>query len=76
MATETSPIVTVDVMRHSDGERVGRVEMDAAERESYATCSHRAFQWPEGVARAGDVLTDRQIEEFGLRPETVVWLDV
>ena len=73
MASETR--VTADVMRYADGGKVGTVEMDAAEWERYAECEHPAYQWPEGIAEAGDVLTCDQIEEMGLTTTTAIWLE-
>lgn len=67
--------VTVDVMRYADGVKVGTVEMDAAEWEQYAACEHPAYQWPEGIARVGDVLTCEEIEKMGIGADTTVWLD-
>lgn len=67
--------VTVDVRRHVDGECVGSIELSAAEWEQYAVYEHPAYQWPEGLAEAGAVLTPDQVEEMGLTGRTVIWLE-
>jgi hypothetical protein len=73
MSSKTT--VTADVVRYADGERVGSVEMDVAEWEQYAGCSHPAYQWPGGIARAGGVLTPKQVEALGIDPMTTIWLE-
>jgi hypothetical protein len=76
MATTTKhDLVTVDVRRLSDGEKVGTTTMPAAEWERYAAGTHPGYQWPEGAALAGDVLTDEQVDEMGLDAGTVIWLE-
>jgi hypothetical protein len=67
--------VTVSVVSYRDGDQLGTVEMDAAEWERYADCTHPAYQWPEGVARAGDVLSDDQLEALGIDGGTGGWLE-
>jgi hypothetical protein len=70
----TMGTMTIRVKRYSDGETVGTVEMAVDEWESYADCTHEAYQWPEGLALAGDVLTEEQREEMGLDDNTTIWL--
>lgn len=67
--------ISVTVRAYSDAASLGRVEIDAAEWARYEACDHPAYQWPEGIARAGDVLTDEQIERMGITSRTVVYLD-
>jgi hypothetical protein len=73
MATEAT--VTVDVIRHVDGRRIGSIELPRSEWETYADCTHPAYQWPEGLAEAGTVLSSRQCEALGLDRRTVIWLE-
>jgi hypothetical protein len=67
--------MTIRVKRYSDGQTVGTVEMDVEEWGQYADCTHPAYQWPEGLALTGDVLTDEQRQEMGLREDETIWLE-
>jgi len=66
---------TVNVMRHRDGVRLGEVEISEADWKLYEAGRHPAYQWDEGIAVAGDVLTDGQIEDIGVHPTTVIFLE-
>lgn len=74
MAT-TTRMIEVDVMRHSDGARAGSIEMDPAEWQRYEAEEHPAYQWPEGIAAAGNVLDAEQSEAMGLDSSTIIWLE-
>lgn len=63
---------TVQVKDYTTGSTLGRIKMDAAEWEQYAACEHPAYQWPEGLARAGDVL---DAEDLGVSEKTVIFLE-
>jgi hypothetical protein len=65
----------VAVMRYRDGEHVGDVEMERAEWELYAASGHPDYQWPEGIARAGDVLQGRELAALGLDEDTTIYLE-
>jgi hypothetical protein len=67
--------ITIRVKRYSDGEIVGTVEMAVDEWERYADCTHPAYQWPEGLALAGDVLTEEEKQETGLNENETIWLE-
>jgi hypothetical protein len=67
--------VTVDVVRYFDGEVVGTTTLTAEAWERYAACEHAAYEWPAGVARAGDVLTEDELEAMGLDGKTTIYLE-
>jgi hypothetical protein len=67
--------ITIRVKRYSDGQTVGTVEMDVEEWDTYADCTHEAYQWPEGLALAGDVLTEEERQETGLNENETIWLE-
>jgi len=66
---------TVRVMGYATGDRIGKVEIEASEWAEYEACEHGSYQWPDGVAEAGDVLTGDQIDEMGITSRTVIFLD-
>jgi hypothetical protein len=74
MAASKTETVNVNVMRYTNGECVGAIWMNAASWERYAGREHPDYQWPEGIARAGDVLAAKVIEELGLEQDTVIFL--
>lgn len=73
MTTQTTKTVTV--VRYSDGQSLGEITMDAAEWATYEDCTHPDYQWPEGIAQAGQVLSDDQMDALGIDPATVIGLD-
>ena len=65
----------VRVINAASGDRIGKVEIEASEWAEYEACEHGSYQWPDGVAEAGDVLTGDQIDEMGITSRTVIFLD-
>lgn len=74
MTTETET-VDVAVMRYATGEPVGTIRMARATWQRYADRSDDRFQWPSGIAEAGDVLTRATLDRLGLDRSTAIYLD-
>ena len=68
-------MTTVTVVRHSDGRQMGEVEVRDTDWERYDASAHPSYQWPEGIARACDVLSEEDIERLGLAETTVIYLE-
>lgn len=77
MKTEmtTPSVIQVRVMSYGTASTIGRIEIAGDDWELYAGGRHPAYQWPEGIAQASDVLTDAELAEYGIDPETTVWLE-
>lgn len=74
---EGNPMATVkmSVMDYTTGDRLGAAEIDAATAARYAACAAPAFQWPEGIASAADVLDAADLGRLGIDGRRVIWLD-
>lgn len=70
MAT-TTKTATYKITTYRDGDVIGIVEMTA---EQYRRYEAKA-QWPEGIIRAGHVLSSDKITECGIAPDTTIYLD-
>lgn len=68
-------LTTARVMDYTTGDRIGKVEIDAAEMARYEACEHDAYQWPEGIAKAGDVLSDEDLARLDIPAGKVIYLD-
>jgi hypothetical protein len=71
----TKTVATVDVMRYETGNKLGSIDIPMEEWEQYATCEHPAFQWPEGIAFAGEVLSNDQMEANKIGPMLIVFFE-
>jgi hypothetical protein len=71
----TTAILMVDVRDYQDGHSYGKIEIEESAWLPYAECRDPAYQWPEGIARAVDVLGDDQIKSLGIDPEATIWLE-
>ncbi len=65
----------VRVMSYDNGELLGTMQMDENKYYLYEEDAHPLFQWPEGIARAGHILSSEQIEKMKISPDTVIYLD-
>lgn len=68
--------VTVRVARYSDGETLGQATITVAEIEAYHDSSDDRYQWPEGIAAAGDIFDDETLESLGVSHSTTIYLEV
>lgn len=75
MMNATEKLVSVDVMCYATGDSLGKIKVTSDYWQQYGDCCHPAYEWPNGVARAGDVLNDETIERLGISPEKTIWLD-
>jgi hypothetical protein len=71
----TRIVATVDVMRYDTGDKLGTIDIPMDEWEQYAACEHPAFQWPAGIAFAGEALSNEQMEANGIGPMAIIWLE-
>jgi hypothetical protein len=69
-------MTTAKVMSYKTGEPVGRVTISEAKAESYSAGKLEGYQWPEGIAKAGDVFAESQIAMLNIDRDTVVFLEV
>lgn len=56
------------INRYSDGQCVGQATVGMAAYEAMA-------QQPEGLAEAGDVLSDEDMDRLGLDASTAIWCE-
>ncbi len=75
MSSTTSNTVTASVVRYSDGVRLCGIQLSREEWDDYCDGVHPAFQWPEGLGLAVDVLTPYLLTNLGIDPNTTVYLD-
>ena len=69
-------MVSVGVMDHATGRRIGTAEVCDGDRDAYEAGDHPAFQWPEGIARAADVLSPEDIDRLGIDGQATIWFEV
>ncbi len=62
------------VYRHEDQVYVGAVLIPAEEWVAYFDGTSGLWQWPEGVASAGEVISDEQVEALCITPATLIYL--
>lgn len=72
MARKTVP---VKLVRHVDGKVLGAISVSVGHMRRYRAGTHPDYQWPEGVARAGDVISDAVLDRLDVHPDTVIYLD-
>ncbi|MDE2105351.1 MAG: hypothetical protein KGL39_49450 [Patescibacteria group bacterium] len=65
----------IDVRSYATGDYIGTIEMNAAEWERYAVGEHPDYQWPEGIAEAGKVLSSADITRLSIGDDIVIWLE-
>ncbi len=76
MPQQATRTVGVEVMDYRTGRRLGRAPMLATAWRSYDQGRHSGFQWPAGIARAGDVLTEAELAALaGATAETIIYLE-
>ena len=68
--------VSLSVYDHATGNRLGTIEWSRGDANRYRTGKDARFQWPEGIARAGDVLSPSDLTCLSVRPEQVIWLEL
>jgi hypothetical protein len=68
-------LVRVKVRRHATGRVVGQVRWGREKWVRYADGHEPGVQYPEGVARAGDVLDEATLEDFDLDDDTVIYFE-
>ena len=56
-------------------DNLGTITIDLSDWAQYEAGAHPDFQWPEGIARAGDVIEDEILGRLGIDPDTTIWLD-
>ncbi len=70
-ATET----TATVRRYNDGAELGIALLSASDWAQYEAGTHPGYQWPEGIARAGDVLPAKAVAQLGIDDGTTIFLE-
>ena len=68
--------MTAHVMDYATGKKLGEVNVSGSFGADYATGTHQGFQWPEGIAKAGDILTEVACERLGIPLHQVIWFEV
>jgi hypothetical protein len=58
----------MSVNDYTTGKFLGRADID---EENY----NANAQWPQGTILAGDILSDEEIDKFGITSETIVYCD-
>jgi hypothetical protein len=71
----TKGLVIFDIMEYDTAINLGQAEMPRDQWELYAAGSHPDYQWPQGIARAGDVLSRDQLDAIDLDPDTTIYLN-
>lgn len=56
---------------HTTGETLGSMRWSLKDHRAYIAGTHHCFQWPGGIAVAGDVLSP----EMGIDPTLTIYLD-
>lgn len=68
--------VTVTIMDYVTGDAIGVTSIATEDRDQIAAGTHPAYQWPEGIAAAGDILTEQEIAELEISRGSVIWLSI
>ncbi len=63
------------VRRYNNGNYCGEVQRDKVFAVLHDARKHPDFQWPEGVARAGNVLSEDELEACGVDAEDTIFLE-
>ena len=68
-------LTTMTVRRYHDGGYCGNVKRDKVFSVLHDASQHPDFQWPEGVAQAGDVLSENELLSCALNADDVIFLE-
>lgn len=65
---------TATIRDYTTGREIGEAQVEDATMESYE--EQEIGQWPEGIVRADELLSDAEIDRLGIEPSDTVWIEV
>ncbi len=66
--------VTCDIRDYQSGELIGEAAVRETTFDRYE--QQEIAQWPEGTIRAGDLLSEAEMERLNIGPDRIVWIDI
>ena len=64
----------VTVMDYRSGDSLGQIDRPEQYWRDYQACHGAAYQWPQGIAEASDVLSGDEIRLLEISPGTTIYL--
>lgn len=58
---------------YTTGKDLGMADVEIATLDAYE--AHEIGQWPEGIIRADELLSDAEITRLGIEANTTVWIE-
>ena len=70
----TTATTTATIRDYTPGREIGEAQVASATLEAYQ--AEEIGQWPGGIVRADELLSDAEIDRLGIESSDTVWIEV